>query len=751
MAQVPTGLRSRGGPTRILFESIVLQLREWYQTAVVLLGSLTVAGKIISNDTTDATSPTTGAIQTDGGLGVVKKAHFGNRVTVENTTPQLRFIDTNESIDEGDWEFVLLPGGSFNLQALTEAGGGGGIAFSVTRTGTVIDAINFFGNVGIDIDAPDKSLEIRNASPVIRLRDTGATADGTNAFLEFGGTDAGIWVRTGWVGDGSSGNTDISLRADVGNLILADSSGVVLTLSGGNATFTGDLTVDTIDETTTDAGVTIETVVLKDGLVDGRDVAADGTVLDGAVLESDYNANSLLMATSDDTPAVVTVGASELVGRKAAGGPTNLTAAEARTILNVEDNSAADQTAADIRTLGFFDITNDGAGSGLDADKLDAADWAAPAAIGSGTPAAGNFTDLDATGDLTANNFAGKNKIINGAMALAQEFVTIVGVGVSAKEYVLDQMLVYTIGSPQARATVTQESGVFLGFGYSAKIDCTTAEAAVAAGEVWAFQTRLEAQNLQDLKYGNAAARALTLTFRIKSPKTGVHCVALHQPDGTRSYIREFTVVAANTDEEHTVTFPGDASGTINNDTGEGLYVTWPLVAGSTYQVAANGWAAGEDYATSNQQNLLDNTANNFEITGIQLEVGEQSTEFDHRPFGIEVVLCQRFYCKSYDLDVAPGTSTSTGSFAFLLPNVTASAYIMQLTITFPVSMRAAPSVDCYDGVPTLGKVTMSAGHGRARSISQIGNGSFRIIGTETAGGANNRRMDFQWFANSRF
>lgn len=218
----------------------------------------TLTGALRLDDIADSTSSVTGSLQTDGGLGVVKKAHFGNRVTIENNIPQLRFIDTNAALDEGDWEFVALAGASFTLRALTEAGGAGDIAFSISRTGTVIATIDFadnnilttgigqFGSVGIDTNVPDKSLEIRNASPVIRLRDTGATADATNAFLEFGGTDTGSWVRTGWVGDGSSGSTDISLRADIGNLILADSGGVVLTLSGGNATFTGGVIISSV-------------------------------------------------------------------------------------------------------------------------------------------------------------------------------------------------------------------------------------------------------------------------------------------------------------------------------------------------------------------------------------------------------------------------------------------------------------------------------------------------------------------------
>ncbi len=108
-----------------------------------ITGGITLSGRLLVDDESDATTALDGSIQTDGGLGVVKKAHFGNRVTIENTVPQLRFIDTNASLDEGDWEFVALAGASFNLRTLTEAGSAGDTAFSVTRTGTTINTVLF--------------------------------------------------------------------------------------------------------------------------------------------------------------------------------------------------------------------------------------------------------------------------------------------------------------------------------------------------------------------------------------------------------------------------------------------------------------------------------------------------------------------------------------------------------------------------------------------------------------------------------
>lgn len=115
---------------------------------------------------------------------------------------------------------------------------------SWNRSGTDVFLANPDDFVGFGTSDPDKHLEIRHANSIIRLRDTGATASATNAFIEFGGTDAGEWNRTGFIGDSSSSNLDILLRAEKGDLKLGDSTNNnILTLSGGDATFSGNLTV----------------------------------------------------------------------------------------------------------------------------------------------------------------------------------------------------------------------------------------------------------------------------------------------------------------------------------------------------------------------------------------------------------------------------------------------------------------------------------------------------------------------------
>jgi hypothetical protein len=260
-----------------------------------------------------------------------------------------------------------------------------------------------------------------------------------------------------------------------------------------------------------------------------------------------------------------------------------------------------------------------------------------------------------------SNPTTAKNLIDNGAMTVAQRG-TLTGQGPNNEYTGLDRFAIEANGSIQARFTTSQDTDVpaGAGFGYSLKVDCTTAEVTVASADGSLIAQRIEAQNLQHLDYGAAGAKTLVASFWMKSPKSGTHCVSLDQPDGGSTYIREFTVASADTWEKHTVTFPGDASGTINNDTGAGLELKFPLFMGATYQGTADTWTgSGTQWATSNQQNLLDNTANNFYITGVQLEVGSVATDFEHEDYDTTYQKCRR-YLRAY---VANGVNRK--NFAF--------------------------------------------------------------------------------------
>ena len=279
----------------------------------------------------------------------------------------------------------------------------------------------------------------------------------------------------------------------------------------------------------------------------------------------------------------------------------------------------------------------------------------------------------------------GKNLIQNGSFVVAQRGTSFTGLGTAAA-YTLDRWKLDINGSPEARVTITQDTDVPSGQGFasSLKIDVTTAESAAAAGETFHVFQNIEAQNLQLLAYSTAFAKTMALSFWFKSPKSGTHCVTIDNQDSGSTYIREFTVASADTWEKHSVTFPGDTAAGISNDNGTGLTLIFPLINGTTYQGTANTWTgSGTQWSTSNQQNLLDNTANNIYITGVQLEVGEVATDFEHEDYGTTLAKCQRYYWRQ----------TATGDDGVCMARVNTTTAAVGI-IFHPVVMRTPPTLD---------------------------------------------------------
>jgi len=287
-----------------------------------------------------------------------------------------------------------------------------------------------------------------------------------------------------------------------------------------------------------------------------------------------------------------------------------------------------------------------------------------------------------------------KNLVINGGMTASQRPTQ----AITASAYTAVDMWQIYLASSAGRLTTTQDSttgaAAPLGHGFSVKLDCTTAEGSLAAGDVITLRHIIEAQNLQQLQWGAASAKDVTLSFWMQSPKSGTHCVALNQPDSSdRHYISEFTVASADTWEHFKITIPGDASGTINNDTGGGLSINFPLVCGSTYQNTGDTWAAGEDYGTSSVQNLLDSTSNNVYVTGVQLEVGSVGTDFAHEDVGTTLGKCWRYL--QYNGTLPAGDFDIMGGFAWKAATAdTTNSIYWEVDLDAKARMRAAPTFE---------------------------------------------------------
>ena len=293
----------------------------------------------------------------------------------------------------------------------------------------------------------------------------------------------------------------------------------------------------------------------------------------------------------------------------------------------------------------------------------------------------------------------GNNLIINGEMKVAQRGVSFAAPADAA--YLLDRFSWKNyVTTPVVTITQDKTSDIFTAHGFDTcmKIDVTTADGTVDSANMTGLMYTMEGQDLQHWKHGSANSESLTLSFWFRSPKSGTHCVALHDIDHNMANIMEFEVAVADTAEFISVTFVPKTSGTvIANDTSQGARIVWPMIAGSSYLHDDNvgGWAgdAGEKYISSNGQNLLDNTANNIYITGVQLEVGSIATDFAHESYGTTLAKCQRYFRRLLSTTNTPIYTGYTGS--------TTVAYfpvgfdpVMRAAPTFAVSNVAAFTVD---------------------------------------------------------
>ena len=219
------------------------------------------------------------------------------------------------------------------------------------------------------------------------------------------------------------------------------------------------------------------------------------------------------------------------------------------------------------------------------------------------------------------------------------------------------------------------------GFGKSIKLDVTTAETSSADNEYLKIDTTIEAQNVQHLKYGTSSAEQITMSFWVRSSTTGTYAIEMYAEDSNKQITNTYTVNSANTWEYKSVTFVGDTGGSINNDNGQGFLISWLLSVPSNYKTGdSTSWrtynADGRGYG---QTADVASTTGEFYITGVQLEVGETATPFEHRSYGDELARCRRYFYKTENImEMALRDSSSN----------------RVLSVWFPVEMRASPSTN---------------------------------------------------------
>ena len=265
--------------------------------------------------------------------------------------------------------------------------------------------------------------------------------------------------------------------------------------------------------------------------------------------------------------------------------------------------------------------------------------------------------------------------------------------GVGSGDYVADRFRWRKAGiaavtiSKTADAPTVAEAGIFTE--HCLHVDVTGADGSVGVNDNNRVLNVIEGYD-----WAQIAQRAFTVTFWVKSTKTGIFCVYFKN-SATYSYIAEYTVNTTDTWELKTVNVSASpAAGTWNYTNGFGLEVGFSLAVGTTYQTTADAWNAGNFYATANQVNALDSTSNNFKIALIQVEEGSAATPFEVRSRADELALCQRYYQKTYNQGINPGANTGTGTISYFTQTAGVSAH--SIMWNRPVTMRDTPTMTYY-------------------------------------------------------
>jgi len=302
------------------------------------------------------------------------------------------------------------------------------------------------------------------------------------------------------------------------------------------------------------------------------------------------------------------------------------------------------------------------------------------------------------------DNVKFRNLIINGSMDLAQRGTSFAAA--NDDDYTLDRFKYDISGTDVYQFTILQDTDVPTGQGFakSMKFDCTTADASLDADNYAIIHTRIEGQNLQYLKKGTSNAESTTISFWVKSNKTGTYIVELQDSDNNRVICKSYTVSSSSTWEKKTITFAGDTTGAFDNDNAASLRVNFWLLSGTQFTsgTLATSWESRTNANRAvGQVNLGDNTSNEWYITGVQLEAGSVASDFEFLPADVSLERCNRYF-QIIDAEY----------FVVARWNNDTGAAIAQLT--FPKTMRAAPTITFpgtwstgsgYAGTPTANNI----------------------------------------------
>ena len=306
------------------------------------------------------------------------------------------------------------------------------------------------------------------------------------------------------------------------------------------------------------------------------------------------------------------------------------------------------------------------------------------------------LTDIDGQrlGDSVADKLGNRNLIINGAMEVAQRGSGNFAIG--DDDYPVDRFLFSSGGTGfTGGANGTQSTTTPTDFKNSFEVDITTADTALTAASQGKIEYRIEGRDVAHLNWGTSNAQTVTVSFYIKSNKTGETAVALVNQANNRSYVAPFNINSADTWERKELTVVGPTDGTWLDTNGIGIRLRWGSFGSDFQTTSTNQWVSSQKMTTTSSINFFDNVNNDLFLTGVQLEVGNTATPFEHRSYGSELARCQRYY---YECTSSTANKNMNQQGVLLAASATAYEY---LPIP-PVPMRAAPSCTLTDDVTAM-------------------------------------------------
>lgn len=310
-------------------------------------------------------------------------------------------------------------------------------------------------------------------------------------------------------------------------------------------------------------------------------------------------------------------------------------------------------------------------------------------------------------GNMAMNSSFLRNRIINGAMMIDQRNA---GASVTVNS---SSSNVFSVDRWQGAGettdgvfTLQQSSVAPSGFINSILATVTTADASIGASQRYFIQQRIEGLNIADLGWGSASAKTVTLSFWVRSSLTGTFGGAVRNSAGDRSYPFTYSISAANTWEQKSITIAGDTTGTWLTTNGIGMMVTWGLGVGSALSGTAGSWAGTNYWSATGAVSVIGTNAATFYLTGVQLEVGSVATPFERRLYPQELAMCQRYY-QSATVVIPP--SSGTAYQFFYKVSMRAAATVSSAGAGFSTGANSTEGFSYYQTSASSGLITASA------------------------------------------